>query len=252
MLINFGHLLYLQNWGAQRNCVPTFPFQPISARASPVRTSVRRASAVPALKVRQHTDADPSFSMFARSTFQPAAPVSTVAPRGDSRPRLVASRGSKKTAPPDGTTARARHGAANAAGESADVVDVEAVRIALGLLDKRIEMAVAGEDFAAAAKLRDERTESLQSLTPQVQILVTRLDRLCRPGGAASVSVAEDRAVAANALMEARDTRALPSLAAALRASPGHVGDGSRQHSLVEMTMWWGCLLVLPCCFPND
>jgi tetratricopeptide (TPR) repeat protein len=109
------------------------------------------------------------------------------------------------------------------------------VRIALGLLDKRIEMAVSEEDFAAAARLRDERTESLESLSPQVQILVTRLDRLCRPGGSVSV---EDRAVAANALMEARDTRALPSLAAALRVSPGHVGDGNRQHSLVEMTMW--------------
>jgi len=80
----------------------------------------------------------------------------------------------------------------------------------------------------------------------QVQILVTRLDRLCRPGGSASASVSvEDRAEAANALMQARDTRALPSLAAALRASPGHVGDGSRQHSLVEMTMWWGCPALL-------
>jgi hypothetical protein len=46
-------------------------------------------------------------------------------------------------------------------------VDVEAVRIALGLLEKRIEMAVSSEDFAAAARLRDERTQSLESLTPQ-------------------------------------------------------------------------------------
>ena len=131
------------------------------------------------------------------------------------------------------------------ADEAVRDVDVEGVRMALGLLDKRIDMAVREEDYATAAKLRDEKSETLDALSVDVQILISRLNRLCDvvEDDAASSSghpaiTDDDRAEAANALMQSRDTRALPSLAASLRRSPGHVGDGNRRHSLVELTMW--------------
>ena len=120
--------------------------------------------------------------------------------------------------------------AAAKADEDGGDVDVEGVRIALGLLDKRISIAVREEDFATAAKLRDEKTATLGALSVDVQILITRLDRLCNvvvnddddDDDATSEAISDqDRAVAANALMEARDRRALPSLAATLRVSPG-------------------------------
>lgn len=159
--------------------------------------------------------------------------------------RLIVSRGKSARqpaarAPAARTQIRCASAEGDGEGEVVDAgadgdADIEAVRTALALLDKRIQMAVTEEEYAAAARLRDEKTETLGSLPVGCQILITRLDRLCGPG----VSD-EDRAVAANALMEARDTRALPSLAAALRVSPGHVRDGNKQHSLVEMTMWLG------------